>query len=107
MAVVQIEILGRRYSLQSDLDPEHVQAVARYVDSQLRELAGGHADQVRRDHAILAALNTASELFLLREAHGGLVDEIADRLSPLLAQVDALAADYPLSSSVGLEAVRD
>lgn len=88
MGLVEIEILERRYTLQSDRNPEHVKAVAAYVDEQLRAVAGGSPDSVRRDHAILTALNIASELFSERELRGGLADEADRSLAALQALLD-------------------
>lgn len=93
MPVVQIEILGRRYALQSDREPRHVRAVAAYVDGQLRDMTGGRASAVQRDHAILAALNIASELFLLRERSGELASSVERRLQSIVALIDQSVVD--------------
>ncbi len=93
MPVVQIEILGRRYALQSDRDPRHVRAVASYVDGQLRDMVGGRASAVQRDHAILAALNIASELFLLRENSAELAGSVERRLQSIVALIDQSVVD--------------
>ncbi len=92
MPVVQIEILGRRYALQSDRDPEHVRSVAAYVDEQLREVSGNRPSAVQRDHAILAALNIASELFLVREKSQDLATSVDRRLASLVTLLDQSAA---------------
>jgi cell division protein ZapA len=99
--VVQIEILGRRYALQSDRDPKHVRAVAAYVDEQLREVSGGRASAVQRDHAILAALNIASELYLLRERSGDVVASVDRRLQSIVALIDQAVTpdDHPETES--------
>jgi cell division protein ZapA len=99
MAVVEIEILGRRYSLRSERDPAHVRAVAAHVDTQLRELVGGRQDAVGRDHAILVALNIASELFLLREQADDLAVELAARLGRLLDEVERALPSSPTSEA--------
>lgn len=88
MSVVEIQILNRRYSLQSDRAPEHVKAVAAFVDEQLRAVAGGSADQVQKDHAILAALNIASELFIAREGREELRSDMERNLSSVQALLD-------------------
>lgn len=93
MPVVQIEILGRRYALQSDRDPDHVRTVAAYVDEQLLEVSGGRPSAVQRDHAILAALNIASELFLLRERSGELAASVDRRLQSIVALIDQSVVD--------------
>ncbi len=91
MEVVEIEIVGRRYTLRSERPPEHIQAVADFVDERLREVSGGDAASVQRDHAILAALNIASELFLMRERHDdianvaeSMIDQLVDRIDQVI-----------------------
>ncbi len=102
MPVVQIEILGRRYALQSDRDPDHVRSVAAFVDEQLRELTGGDPAAVQRDHAILASLNIASELFLLRDRGGELAKLLDRRLHSLVTLIDQSVADsVPSEGSLG------
>ena len=95
MEVVQIEIVGRRYTLRSERPPGHIQAVADFVDERIREVTGGSASAVQRDHAILAALNIASELFLLRERRDELalvaesaIDELVDRIEQVIGVSD-------------------
>ncbi|HCP46631.1 MAG TPA: hypothetical protein DIU15_11335 [Deltaproteobacteria bacterium] len=88
MGVVQIEILGRVYALTSDRPPEHLQAVSAFVDRRLREIAGGRPDTVRRDHAILAALNIASELFLLRDSGEKLAESLDARLCEVMELIE-------------------
>lgn len=94
MPVVEIEILGRRYALQSDRDPAHVQAVASYVDEQLRQIGGGSPSNVKREDAILVALNIASELFLARHKSEDLAKSLDRRLASLVTLIDrSVAAD--------------
>ncbi|MBJ96194.1 MAG: hypothetical protein CMP23_17165 [Rickettsiales bacterium] len=88
MGVVEIEILGRRYALRSDRPPEHLKAVAAFVDGKLRELAGGRPGSVQRDHAILAALNIASELFHLKRQRTQTARTVDDRLGDMVALID-------------------
>ena len=88
MQVVEIEILGRRYAIRSERAPEHLEAVARLVDGRLRDLCGG--SPLQRDHAILAALNLASDLVLLQEERGALLQEIEVALTRAIDQIDLL-----------------
>ena len=60
-----IKIMGHEYRIHSDSDPEHLQAVAHYVDRVLREVSESTKDT--QDAAVLAALNVASELLELRQ----------------------------------------
>jgi len=93
MGVVEIEILGRRYALRSDRPPEHLRTVAAYVDGKLRELSGGRPASVQRDHAILAALNIASELFHLKRQGTQLTRSLDASMSSLVALIDEAVND--------------
>lgn len=57
---VQISIGGRRYTLRSDED-EDLQAIARYVDRKMAEIADRGVRVDEYTLALLAALNIASE----------------------------------------------
>ena len=60
-----VKILGRDYRVRNADDPEHVVAVAAYVDQVLREIQRSMPDT--HEAAILAAMNIASELLRLRD----------------------------------------
>lgn len=62
---VQISIRGRSYTLRSDED-EDLQAIARYVDRKMSEIADRSPRMDDYTVAMLAALNIASELERLR-----------------------------------------
>ena len=62
---VTIQILGRDYRVRSDDDESHLDSVAAYVDSVLRDIQRSTPDT--QDAAILAALNIASDLLQLRD----------------------------------------
>lgn len=63
---VQVEIFGQSYAVKAGADPGHVEAIAAYVDEQMKNVSRSSAavDSVRI--AVLAALNLADEVFRLR-----------------------------------------
>jgi cell division protein ZapA len=65
-STVQVEIFGQTYSVKAGDDPRYVEALASFVDSQMKDVsrASGAVDSVRI--AVLAALNLADEVFRLR-----------------------------------------
>jgi cell division protein ZapA (FtsZ GTPase activity inhibitor) len=81
---IAIKVLGREYRVKSEQEAEHLQTVASYVDSVLREVHATTSDT--RDAAILAALNIASELLRIRKTH-----EVVSRarLEALIELVDS------------------
>jgi cell division protein ZapA (FtsZ GTPase activity inhibitor) len=60
-----IKILDREYRVRTDAEQEHLEAVAAYVDSVLREVRQTTPDT--QDASVLAALNIASELLRRRD----------------------------------------
>ena len=101
MEVVEIQIVGRRYTLRSERPAAHLQAVAHFVDEKLREVTGGDPASVQRDHVILAALNIASELFLLRGRRDELADTVEDTIDLLLERIQIVLGDEDLDSGPG------
>jgi len=99
MEVVEIQIVGRRYSLRSERPADHLQAVARYVDEKLREVTGGDPSLVQRDHVVLAALNIASELFLARARRDELADAVEGTVETILERIEMVLADDTATGS--------
>jgi cell division protein ZapA len=84
---VVVDIYDQRYNLRGD-NPEYVRALAATVDSKMRAVAARSATVDSLRVAVLAALNLADELAMLREAKGGsLAAKRAGELGDLLDQV--------------------
>jgi cell division protein ZapA len=84
---VDVEIMGQQLTIASDDGPEHIRAVARFVDETMRAMAATGRVVATLDIALLAALNIASEYQKLRQQHQELTETI-DRLSQrLLAEL--------------------
>lgn len=101
MEVVEIHIVGRRYTLRSERPAAHLQAVAHFVDEKLREVAGEDPSSIQRDHVILAALNIASELFLLRARRDELADSVEDTIELLLERIQLVLGDDETGTGAG------
>jgi cell division protein ZapA len=92
---VQVEIAGQRLSIKSDEGPQYVQALADYVDAQLRALTQGrraNAPNVQRV-ALLVAIQLADELFRERDLHRRFRARVADKLVALREALDAHAGN--------------
>ena len=87
---VEVDIYDQTYHLRG-VDPEHVRALAAVVDTKMRAVAsrGTTVDSLRV--AVLAALNLADELALLKEGSAvktaSNMANRADALNDLLDQV--------------------
>ena len=64
---VTVNILGKEYSIVSDVDPDYIRKAAGYLDSKMREVAENYPNIPESRVAVLAALNIADELFRCRE----------------------------------------
>ena len=84
-----VEILGRTFTLKGSVSQESLQAVAREVDAQLRELQQAFPTRPLSDLAILAALNLAYECLESKEDHQQLQTEIETRSKQLIQILEA------------------
>ncbi|MGQ9688891.1 MAG: cell division protein ZapA [Desulfobaccales bacterium] len=102
---ITVEILGRPLTLTSDMLPEKLQAVARLVDEQLRELQRSFPTSSVADLAILTAMNLACEYLdhkneyqQLQESYRQLQAEIEYRSRRLLQKLEVHEASAPPGS---------
>lgn len=89
-----VEILGRAFTLKGTMSPESLQAVAREVDAQLRELQRAFPTRPLSDLAILAALNLAYECLESKEDHQLLQTEIETRSKQLIQILEASDSSF-------------
>ena len=68
LPVSSVDIYGQRYPIRSDLPPEYVAELARFVDEKMQAAGGATPASDSLRLAILVALNIADELFRSREA---------------------------------------
>jgi cell division protein ZapA len=84
-----VEIFGRRFELRATDSGGHLEELARYVDSRMRELAevSPHVDTAKL--AVLTALNIADELFREQATEpGARTERIRERVEGLITKVD-------------------
>ena len=89
-----VEILGRTFTLKGSMSQASLQAVAREVDAQLRELQQAFSTRPLSDLAILAALNLAYECLESREDHQQLQTEIETRSKQLIQILEASDSSF-------------
>ena len=89
-----VEILGRTFTLKGSVSQESLQAVAREVDAQLRELQQAFPTRPLSDLAILAALNLAYECLESKEDHQQLQTEIETRSKQLIQILEASDSSF-------------
>jgi len=92
---VPVEILGRTFILKGSITSESLRAVAREVDTQLRELQQAFPTRPLSDLAILAALNLAYECLESKEDYQQLQAEIEKRSRHLIQILEASDSAFP------------
>jgi cell division protein ZapA len=73
---VKVTILGEEFTLRSATSPEETQAVAKFVDTSIREIMQAGIVIETHKAAVLACLRMAGELFELRNQEAKHVDEM-------------------------------
>jgi cell division protein ZapA len=88
---VTVTIDGKLVPLRSEATPEYLDALAGYVERQIKEVQAGKPLNPYRT-AVLAALNIADELFRERQEHSELKDQVRERCRRILDHVTAIEA---------------
>jgi cell division protein ZapA len=86
-AAHEITLMGREFRIRTEDDPEHVQALAEYVNGKLEELTGGMGNVVSQQVLLMATLNLADELFKIRAEHERLTERIRTTSRTLLSRI--------------------
>jgi cell division protein ZapA len=88
---VNIRVLDREYTVGVDADErDSLIAAAKLLDARMREIRGANRLAAIDRVAVLAALNFAHELELLRNARKGHDREIAATIGELQRKLDTL-----------------
>ena len=92
---VKVEIYDQTYQIRGDLDEAYVAELARYVDARMRAVseATHTVDSLRV--AVLAALNLADELHMLRQRQSELEGAVRDRAERCLTLVEQALEGSP------------
>ena len=86
--LVEVTIGNAQYTVKTDADETHIQAIARYVNAKIEEVQSKTRSVSTINVVILAALNTADELFRERDKTQRLMEEIEDRSRDLIAKIE-------------------
>ena len=90
---VSIRVLDREYTVGvKPGERDSLLAAARLLDQQMREIRGANRMAAIDRVAVLAALNVAHELQLLRDARKGHDRELAATIDSLQRKLDTLLA---------------
>ena len=89
---VQINILGREYSLRSQESETQVQRVVGFIEEKLAETASGKSVDTR-DLTVLTLLNLAGQYLQLLDENDRAVEHQDDRLQQLIESLERAVAD--------------
>jgi len=95
---VRVEIYDQSYSLRG-VDPEHIFKLAEYVDGKMRQLSEQTATVDSLRLAVLAALNIADELHMLKRKYQNVAGEYNLRASHLSGALDRALQESHLEES--------
>lgn len=91
MGSVEVYILGQRYVIRGDENPEYIQKIAEYVDRRIREVYDGNPNMPPLRAAILTALNIADALHKTQEEYTSLssgLKSIEDKADSIIRLFD-------------------
>lgn len=86
--VTRVEIAGDEYTIRSETSEEHTRACARYVNETIdRIMSQGRLVEAHKA-AILAAMALADQLFQARDDAETVREELEERSTRLLEEID-------------------
>ena len=86
---VRVEIYDQTYHLRGS-DPEYIAELAQYVDTKMRLIAQQAATVDSLRVAVLAALNIADELHVLKRKYDSIDSDYSERAGQLAGALDAV-----------------
>lgn len=89
---IRVEIYDQNYHLRGT-DPEYIQDLAEYVDSKMRLISQQAATVDSLKVAVLAALNIADELHVLKRKYDSVAQDYAARAEHLSGALDEVLGE--------------
>jgi len=85
---MKVEIYDQSYNVNADGNEEYLQELASYVDGKMREIAAATRMVDSLKVAVLASLNIADELFVLRDRQQQIEGPLRKRVEKCVALVE-------------------
>jgi cell division protein ZapA len=92
---VRVEIFDQAYNLRGS-DPEYIVRLAEYVDTKIRQVAQQTSTIDAARLAVLAALNIADELLVLKRKYDSVSGDLGQRTSHLAGALDEILSESRL-----------
>jgi cell division protein ZapA len=93
---VRVEIFDQAYNLRGS-DPEYINRIAEYVDTKIRLVAQQASTVDSTRLAVLAALNIADELLMIKRKYESVSGDFTQRASHLAGALDEILAESRLA----------
>ena len=87
---VEIDLMGRTFTVRSDNSPERIEEIVGLVNQRLREIQTKATTLPADRIALLACLTLAEELVSLRHENATLKDAVAEQATEMLGALDDL-----------------
>jgi len=85
--VVEIKVFGQTFSVKTDAEEDHLQAVAQYVNEKKEEILRKTRSVSTLNVAILTALNIADDLLKEKEQRKALLREVEVKSKDLVEKI--------------------
>jgi len=85
---LQVEIFGRRYTLQGNSEQAYAQELASYVGLKMQEISEHSPGSPFSKLAILSAINIAHELFQLRNQEEASTAELSSKTQRMIESIE-------------------
>jgi cell division protein ZapA len=86
--VVEIKVFGQTFSVKTDAEEAHIQAVAQYVNEKMEEILKKTRSVSTLNVAILTALNIADDLLKEKEHRKALLKEVEIKSKDLVEKIN-------------------
>jgi cell division protein ZapA len=104
--LIEVEVFGQTFTVNSEDDEEYVRQLASYVDQRMRQVGGSSKTAVPLRVAIMAAMSIADECYKASRRQAE-IEEEATRLSSVLVErieqsekLDGIAASQSTVNAV-------
>jgi cell division protein ZapA len=86
--LIEIKVFGQTYTVKSDAEEDHIQAVAQYVNEKMDEVLKKTRSVSTLNVAILTALNIADDLMRERGEKMALLREVETKSKDLAEKIE-------------------
>jgi cell division protein ZapA len=86
--LVEVTICNSQYTIKTEAEEAYIQSIARYVNQKIQEVQEKTKSVSTLNVVILAALNTADELFRERDRHQKSIESVENRSKDLINMIE-------------------